>query len=190
MRCGFESRCRLLSIQSKIYDYFRTAQNAACSLPKAFQNLGYRVVVLPDSAVAPKQPVTVLPGQDPLLDADLYAFPDVKEIVRQISAYVDGLSSMKRLLEHCNQESAMQDRVQEDLLHRIEFESMKAGNVAHLGSLLHKCRVKRRVYKNLAQMLHELTTLAPDQVPDSYVSQKAIAMASRTYKLRAEEGTI
>lgn len=181
------------AVKAKTWSNKAAADAALRALPKTMRNLGYYVMLMSDQTVK-EEPVSLPHLPDGAIRQEeeslLSVYPDVKDIVHSITSYVDSIANLRSLLDQCQNEVEFQNKVQEDLLHRIEFESMACGNVAHLGSMLHKCRTKRRIYKNLEQMLYELTTKRPEEIENDYVSMRAVALASRKYQLRAEEGEI
>ena len=170
-------------LQAKTYKEKDKALNVAMSLPKLFREKGYHMVEIPEVPLI--SPLRQLSMDE--LTQELQSSPEVLSMVKKLCHFVDEISDLKSMFQACREKVSFYDKLQEDFLHRIEFESMASGNVAHLGSLLHKCRVQRRIYKNMAFVINDLATQMPMDVSPSYVADKAIMLSSRSYTMRTEE---
>ena len=170
-------------LEAKIYKDREKAVNVAYSLPKQWKEQGFHMVEIPDAPLI--SPIQKLSRDE--LEQSLQSSPEVLEMVQKLCKFVDGIGELKTMCQTCREKVSFYDKMQEDFLHRIEFESMASGNVAHLGSMLHKCRVQRRIYKNMSFVIYGLISQVPLEVPESYVEDKAITLSSRSYTMRTEE---
>ena len=100
-----------------------------------------------------------------MFDANMLSIkssPEFVGMVDELRRCVLTIAHVKSMMEKCTEGISEQDRIQEDILHKIEFEYGGKGNGAHLCSLLHQCRKKRRGYKDMLIMLQTIghTTIA------------------------------
>lgn len=130
------------------------------TLPKNFKSHGYRprLVDFPDNAVPDSGPIKMIRlhiEQDPLEQRNM---GQAAAVLQEISAGPLSVSRMGELMRLCRMGVEEEDRVQEDLLHRIEYESGAKGNAARLCAQMKACRMRRRAYKDAENTLKRMFT--------------------------------
>ncbi len=161
--------------EAQLWDAPEKASSVLQTPPKLIRDQGYQIADVGEGDVQP-----VYFGGKQVPDEDM----DLDKMLPTLVRYLAGVQALKPALDACYQAISKCDKRQEDLLHRIEFEPMSGGNVAHLGSLLHQCRVQRRAYKDMLEMLTDLYYKTPSKVPPTYLHDKASYFAGRTYTPR------
>lgn len=129
------------------------------NLPRNFRAFGYRPMLMkvPDSALPGSlrmQAVRIHIEQDPLARRNM---DQVAVLLREL-ANAGNLSVVRigEMMRVCSAGIEEENRIQEDLLHKMEFESGARGNGARLCAQMKACRTRRRAYKNLGIALRRL----------------------------------
>ena len=125
-----------------------------------------------------------------VFDVEERAFKTSPEFVEMTNALYDCVHSMgrvKEMIDQCSRGLSEQDKIQEDLLHKIEFESTGRGQGAHLCVLLRECRKKRRGYKDMLTMLQGVSTVAISKVSAESLDSIQAKMDGRVYAPRSKE---
>ena len=125
-----------------------------------------------------------------VFDIEDRAFKTLPEFVQMTHALYDCVHSMGRvkdMIDQCARGLSEQDKIQEDLLHKIEFESAGRGQAAHLCVLLRECRKKRRGYKDMLTMLQSVSTVAIKEVSAESLDNIQAKMNGRMYAPRSKE---
>lgn len=130
----------------------------AHNLPRNFRTFGYHPMLMnvPDSALTGSRrmmAVRIHIEQDPIAERNL---DQVSAIFREINTGNLSVSRIGEMLRVCSAGIEEENRIQEDLLHKMEFESGARGNGARLCSQMKACRTRRRAYKNLGIVLRRL----------------------------------
>ena len=125
-----------------------------------------------------------------VFDTEDRAFKNSPEFVKMAEVLYDCVHSIgriKEMIEQCSRGLSEQDKIQEDLLHKIEFESTGRGQAGHLCVLLRECRKKRRGYKDMLTMLQGVSTVAINNVSTESLNNIQERMNGRMYSTRSKE---
>jgi len=139
------------------------------TLPKNFRSHGYRprLMDLSDTAMPDIGSIRMIRmhiEQDPLENRGM---GQASALLKEIGAGPISISRMGELMRLCQVGVEEENRVQEDLLHRIEFESGAKGNAARLCAQMKACRMRRRAYKDAEDTLKRMFTSPADPIDPS-----------------------
>lgn len=113
--------------------------------------------------------------------------PEFREMLDALFRCVQSMETVKEMMNKCVNEMSNQDKIQEDLLHKIEFESLGGGNGAHLCSLLQKCRQKRRGYKDMLTLIQSISNMAISGISVAELTEMKDRLGGRLYKTRTDK---
>lgn len=167
----------------------KPAANMVKNLPKHLRGKGYSVVEVPETMKQVQR--SEIEAKTPTSAWDKSTSPDQADVFySRIEQYVESASQLTEIFKACREALVWQERKQLDLLHKLEFESMANGNVAHLGAELRKCRILRRKYKNMLSILSDLYFAQPYKVEKNYMEKKESVLSGRSYQCRTEPNVI
>lgn len=112
--------------------------------------------------------------------------PEFLGMVDELCGCVRTIAHVKEMIEKCTAGMSEQDRIQEDLLHKIEFEYGGKGNGAHLCSLLHQCRQKRRGYKDMLIMLQTIGNTTIANMDEQSLMEVQDKLSNRKYQTKSD----
>lgn len=113
--------------------------------------------------------------------------PEFADMMDSIRGCIESMGRIQQLKERCLNEAKLQDQMQEDLLHKIEFESGGRGTGAHLCVLLRECRKKRRGYKDMLTVLQAVGETCVAEVNETQLNYVCNKLNNRLYRTRTEE---
>lgn len=113
--------------------------------------------------------------------------PEFREMLDALFRCVQSMETVKEMMNKCVNEISNQDKIQEDLLHKIEFESLGGGNGAHLCSLLQKCRQKRRGYKDMLTLIQFVSNKSISGISVAELMEMKDRLGGRLYKTRTNQ---
>ena len=113
--------------------------------------------------------------------------PEFREMLDALFHCVQSMETVKEMMNRCVSELSKQDKIQEDLLHKIEFESLGGGNGAHLCSLLQKCRQKRRGYKDMLTLIQFVANTTISGISVAELTEIKDRLGGRLYKTRTNQ---
>ena len=160
------------------------------ALPVVLRNRGYHIVEIDEKKEAKEEktasPVVVQKRQYVSKPLRKCGIPEVEEMIKKIDTTVGTIANIAEMSRICADAMSKQDRIQEDLLHRMEFESGAKGQGAHMFAEMQKCRRRRRVYKDMLELLNYIGGMMGSVTTDA-VEQFEKKLETRTYVPRSEE---
>lgn len=115
------------------------------------------------------------------------SMPEFKDMMDTLYGCVHSIGLIKDMIQRCANGLSEQDKIQEDLLHKIEFESGGRGQGAHLCALLRECRKKRRGYKDMLTMLQSVGSTAISNISPDCLEKTQAKLDNRTYATRTDQ---
>lgn len=164
------------------------AANVLKSLPPLLRNRGYRIeekeVEAPpaNEGSAIKQ---ISQQSFPSKPLSRCGVPEVEQMMRQMSAHIVAVSEIRMMMQNCESKVNEYNKIQEDLLHKMEFSTGAHGQAAHIFAEMHRCRQTRRVYKDMYALIQSVMTMT--SIPDGYLDAYQAKLSSRTYNPRSQE---
>ena len=158
------------------------------SLPKMLRGRGYRVQMAdcaPVQVVGMASKVITPDKQQELREEKLRSTEEVTAMIKEIDSAATSISRIGEMMKMCDAGEAHEDNVQQDLLHKIEFESCAKGNGAKLCSQLRKCRLRRRAYKDMKAFLLEIFSLPANAITPEFLESRRKELLSRVYMPRS-----
>ena len=179
---------------ASMWDNEQKAKNLFSSVPPVLKKQGYHLEAIDLNP----RPVAETPKEEPkpltpeaiswqALPLASCGVPEVEKYVARINDMVATMGDVNKMMRKCREEVAKEDRIQQDLLHKIEFESGRGGVGMRMYSSLRSCRRRRRAYKDLMTVLGGLHDMISDQVNDGYLEKKQEELNSRLYTPRSTE---
>lgn len=165
------------------FDNRLSAENILKQLPKVLRGKGYAV----EEAKAPviEQKNTGLAWKSaPLKECGV---PEVEEMARSLENAAGFMNEWGKMVASCRDGIMKQSKIQEDLLHAMEFESGAKGHAAHLFSRMQKCRKARRAYADMYDVLSGMGDMTPKTFPTKYLQTRQQVLDSRMYTPRSDE---
>lgn len=157
------------------------ARNMLKCPPKIIKNKGFFV----QEVAAARQSIAVKPEQAVAL-ADC-GIPEITRMLDEVKALIGKMENVTKLWAECNMNISYQDKLQEDLLHQLEFESIAHGNGMHIAAQLKAVRVKRRAYKDMLIMFDQVMGVTPAQASIHCLDTKQQKLLARLYAPRTNE---
>jgi len=164
---------------AKTWDTEDHAKKQLSIIPKVLRGRGYRVEPVEAEVV----PTAVSVPQTATIKE--CGIKEVEAMFGELSGAVKTLSSLKDMCIVAQNGLAEQNKLQEDLLHKIEFMSGAKGQAAHMFAELQMCRRKRRHYKDLIDLCNTLSTMS--KIPPDYIEKWQAGIAKRKYMPRSNE---
>ena len=164
---------------AKTWETEDRAKNQLAYIPKVLRGRGYRVEAV-QADVAPT--IVKIPQAATIQKCGV---KEVEDIFKELNGAVKTLSSLKEMCIAAQNGLAEQNKLQEDLLHKIEFLSGAKGQAAHMFAELQACRRKRRHYKDLIDLCNTLATMS--KIPPDYIEKWQKGIANRKYTPRSNE---
>ena len=172
-----------------------SAKNVAkCMLSTALRKQNYLPKVLvPEPAASATTPAVRKPEEKkpsvrhcpPRLGHT--GIPDADQMYLRFSAMANTFSSLLDMRSACSAALQNENLIQEDLLHKIEFMSGGKGQAAKAWSQLHACRIRRRVWKELLDVLDGAAGKTTPEAWNGYIQSKEAEISSRSYTPRTKE---
>lgn len=180
-----------------VWDKKEKAENVALCLPKPLRKQGYLALWIGEEPKAtPIAQTQATPFPSPKKQEAVYAKPafvlgktgikPLDDIFSSFCGMADTLADLQNMRAACEAGVRGEDLIQQDLLHKIEFESGAKGNAAHLCTQLKSCRLRRRAYKDMLLLIDGAATDTKPESWTGYVHNKVHELYSRTYAPRTE----
>ena len=169
------------------FDHRQAAVNILQQLPKVLRGKGYAVEeVLPEAQealpAAQKEPIAWKSA--PLRACGI---PEVEEMARKLENAASFMDEWGRMVAACRDGIMQQSKIQEDLLHAMEFESGARGKAAHLFSRMQKCRKARRAYMDMYNVLSGMGDMTAKSFQPHYLETRQQVLDQRVYAPRSQE---
>lgn len=179
---------------ASIWETEQKARNLYAMVPPVLKKQGYHLEAIDlnprPAAEQPKPeernltPAAVTWQALPLASCGV---PEVEAYVQKITTMVQTMADVQKMVRTCKDEVAKQERIQQDILHKIEFESGHAGVGLKMYSDLRHCRRRRRAFKDLMAVLTGVKGMLPEEVSVGYLEKKQAELSDRLYSPRSEE---
>ena len=160
-----------------------TAENILQQLPKVLRGKGYAVEEVQEEAKALEK-TGIIWKTAPLIECGV---PEVEEMAKKLETAVNCMSEMGKMIAACRDGIMKQSKIQEDLLHAMEYESGARGNAAHLFSQMQKCRKARRAYNDMYGVLDQLKDVTAISMQSNYLQTRQQLLDKRMYTPRSDE---
>lgn len=156
----------------------QAAETQAAQMKKSCLDSSWRV-----EEVASDEPIQVFDTEDRAIKTS----PEFIEMTHAVYDCVHSIGKIREMIDQCSRGLSQQDKIQEDLLHKIEFESMGRGQGAHLCTLLRDCRKKRRGYKDMLVMLQGISMATVGTLSAESLDHIQSKMDNRLYTPRSND---
>ena len=169
------------------FDNRLSAENILKQLPKVLRGKGYAVEEVQEEAKAPDpapEKAGIIWKTAPLIECGV---PEVEEMAKKLETAVNCMSEMGKMIAACRDGIMKQSKIQEDLLHAMEYESGARGHAAHLFSQMQKCRKARRAYNDMYGVLDGLKDVTAISMQSNYLQTRQQLLDKRMYTPRSDE---
>lgn len=110
---------------------------------------------------------------------------EVEDMYREVMSMVSVIERLAQMQKTCGERIEEQQKIQEDLLHRVEFETGNCSAGWKLFSALRACRKTRRAYKDLSILLSSLHMDTLGALVKQGADQCEAALSARLYRPRS-----
>jgi len=179
-----------LSLATAWEERDKAANVAASSLPKVLRGRGYRVEkadCAPVQVVMAAKRKAVKPDEKTFRKEKVRSVAEVTAMLKEIDSAASCISKIGEMMRICEAGETEENNVQQDLLHKIEFESCGKGNGARLCAQLRKCRLRRRAYKDMQTFLREIFSMPANAITPEYLDTRRKELLARVYSPRSKD---
>lgn len=172
--------------EAKFYEDLPSAEKQMRAIPNILKSRGYYVspcdLPQPQDLEAPDVQIKnagIDIGSAPsLFDSE---FEDVRSIMQELCGMAHAMSYLNDILSYCSQRQSEMDLEQEDLLHKIEFETGNCSAGWKLFDSLRTVRKRRRTYKDIITIVRDLMGYVSKDLPKDYMESKQRQFQDRKY---------
>ena len=112
---------------------------------------------------------------------------EADNMYRELENIASTMSRLADMRKTCETEVRRAEALQLDLLHCIEFENGGHGNGAKLFSRLHNCRVRRRAFKDMLELLDNSSAIKSPEEWKTSIENTLKKREQRSYQPRTKE---
>lgn len=112
---------------------------------------------------------------------------EVDSMYKELANVASTMSKLAEMRKTCDTEIRRAEALQLDLLHCIEFENGGHGNGAKLFSKLHNCRVRRRAFKDMLELIDNSSSVKSMEDWEASIKSTLEKREKRIYQPRTKE---